>query len=118
MSHTIDLAGKKFGRWTALSRDRNAPAGQAQWRCQCECGTKRTLKGQQLCERISKSCGCLRREVTTRRSTKHGHATGGISSTCHTWAGMIPRCTSPANDAYADDGTYFFRSDRAEGAGG
>ena len=98
MSLTIDLTGKKFGRWTVLSRDRNAPAGQARWRCRCKCGAERTVTGQNLRERISKSCGCLKRELVIKQSTKHGHATGGISSTYFTWAGMIARCTSPAND--------------------
>jgi hypothetical protein len=104
MSLTIDLTRKKFGRWTVLSRDRNAPAGQARWRCRCKCGTERTITGQALRTRNSRSCGCLNRELVIKQSTKHGHATGGISSTYHTWAGMIARCSSPANDAYADYG--------------
>ncbi len=38
------------------------------------------------------------------RSTKHGHATNGISPTYHSWASMLARCDNPKNTRYADWG--------------
>ena len=90
MREVIDLTGKRFGRWTVLSRDRTAPSGQARWHCRCACGELGTLVSQNLRTGHSTSCGCWRREVTILLKTKHGHATKGISSTYHSWAGMCP----------------------------
>lgn len=92
--HSIDITGVKCGRWTVLSRAENTKQGQAQWLCRCECGTEKVLKSIIIRREISKSCGCLKLEVLVKRSTKHGHATGGITPTYHTWASMVARCTN------------------------
>ncbi|MFF4900539.1 hypothetical protein [Streptomyces sp. NPDC001068] len=49
----------------------------------------------------SQSCGCLTREATIRRSTKHGH-TG--TSIYWTWADIVGRCTRPSHKRWADYG--------------
>ena len=100
----IDRSGQTFNRWTVLSRTSNAPGGQARWLCRCECGGEGVVIGAALSNGQSKSCGCLRVETTIKRSTKHGHATNGISSTYVTWAGMVDRCTNPNNKFFADYG--------------
>ncbi len=41
-------------------------------------------------------------ETLIERSTKHGHATGGISRTYEAWSGMIARCTNPRKARAAD----------------
>ena len=52
-----ELTGRVFGRWTVKSR-----AGQikndATWNCVCECGTTRIVRGFNLVDGSSKSCGC------------------------------------------------------------
>ena len=65
----IDLTGRRFGRWTVLSEappDRN---GNPRWNCVCDCGTKKEVYGHKLRDGVSKSCGCLRKEL----KTKHGY---------------------------------------------
>lgn len=57
-----DMTGQKFGRWTVLERD-GYKSGQAAWKCQCECGTIKTIAGGELRRGKSKSCGCLRRDL-------------------------------------------------------
>ncbi|WP_327421881.1 hypothetical protein OG763_15195 [Streptomyces sp. NBC_01230] len=47
------------------------------------------------------SCGCLRREVTTQRSTTHGYS---YSSEYRTWGDMVARCTNPNHKRWADYG--------------
>jgi len=46
------------------------------------------------------SCGCAKLELLINRSTKHGHATNGISPTYHSWAGMNARCSNPRHSHY------------------
>ncbi|MBB3705871.1 hypothetical protein [Aminobacter aminovorans] len=83
-----------MNRWTVLSRTAER-GGEAKWHCRCDCGTERVIGGARLRKGLTKSCGCYKSEVTTARSTKHGHATNGISPTYHSWAGMTARCTNP-----------------------
>lgn len=101
----IDIAGKTFGRWTALERVKNDPKGQAQWLCRCECGTNRIVKSILLRRGITKSCGCLKQETTIERSTKHGHSSSKtVTPTYHSWVGMTQRCTNPKNSSYPNYG--------------
>ena len=97
---SIDITGKKFGRWTVLIRADNTIAGQSRWLCKCKCGNKKVLKSIVIRRGISKSCGCLKSEIITRDKTKHGHATNGISPTYHTWAGMKARCNNPKHKTF------------------
>lgn len=51
----------------------------------------------------SRSCGCLKDEVTRKRATKHGHATDAnkVSPTFMSWKEMIARCTNPRHRNFA-----------------
>jgi hypothetical protein len=63
--------GERFGRWVAISdgwMSDDAPGQRV--RVQCDCGTRRTMTAAPLWSGGSKSCGCLRREVTSSRSLK------------------------------------------------
>lgn len=63
------------------------------------------MNGIVLRDARSRSCGCLKRDVVSARSTKHGHATNGLlSSTYHSWVAMVQRCTNPKNKHYSDYG--------------
>lgn len=68
MGKLIDLSGKRFGRLTVLSRaDDSCPT---HWLCSCECGKVPRVQGLNLRRGVSKSCGCLRKEETSKRITK------------------------------------------------
>lgn len=54
---TPDIAGRKFGRLTALRVHHRDPGGRALWLFRCDCGTEKVLPPGR-----TKSCGCLRRE--------------------------------------------------------
>jgi hypothetical protein len=101
MTLLIDLSGRQFGRWTVLKRGPNTAAGQTRWHCRCACGNKRLVQAGSLkrTDGIG-SCGCAKLELTVARSTKHGHATNGISPTYHSWAGMKARCLDPKHASY------------------
>lgn len=53
-------ANQKVGRLTLLEPDQRR---QRAWLCRCDCGTVKTVLQNNLEQRLTQSCGCLRREV-------------------------------------------------------
>ena len=65
-----DLAGRRFGRWRVLRLERKGHHGRSPlWLCQCDCGAKKAVPTRSLRFGKSRSCGCLRRELTRARQT-------------------------------------------------
>jgi len=50
---------------------------------------------------ISRSCGCLRKEMTIERNTTHGLSNSRVDSI---WSSMWTRCTNPKANSYKDYG--------------
>ena len=100
VSAKIDLAGQRFGRWTVLEEGGRDERGRALWRCRCDCGTEREVKGWRLREGTNRSCGCLRRETSAALGREM--ATHGMSQTriYNTWKNMIQRTTDPKAASY------------------
>lgn len=72
MSKIIDLTGQKIERWTVIERASNNPNRTgARWLCECECGTKKIIRGDALRAGKSKSCGCLAREKAAETIKKN-----------------------------------------------
>src|SRR4051812_28111249 len=65
----IDLKGQKFGRWTVICKAGPSPRNQIRWLCECECGEHRIVGGESLRGGSSKSCGCLKDELLSKRSS-------------------------------------------------
>lgn len=63
--HSIQLAGKRFGRLTVL-REAAEPSknGNVRWICRCDCGNYTEVDGYNLRQGVTRSCGCLRREIS------------------------------------------------------
>lgn len=96
-----DLTGKKFGRWTVLERAGNDAQKAATWRCRCECGSEKVVRGYALRYGHTKSCGCLQSEQIAKRNMKHG---GSRSHIYMVWDGMRKRCYNPNEPAYKNYG--------------
>jgi DNA-binding XRE family transcriptional regulator len=62
----LDLTGRTFGRLTAARRVGHRH-GAALWLCRCECGNETRASVRSLTEGNTRSCGCLRRELTGER---------------------------------------------------
>lgn len=95
----LNLQGMRFGRFTVSERVPSDSQG-TRWLCVCDCGSQKIVSSQVLSRGTTKSCGCLRREVSTERgrsSVKHGHSANGGSPTLRTWRSMIKRCTDPSD---------------------
>ena len=63
----IDLTGQRHGRLTVLNRTENGNRGQTRWLCRCDCGGEKTIQADHIRSGHTRSCGCLRREVTRKR---------------------------------------------------
>jgi hypothetical protein len=56
------MLGEKYGRLTVVAPAENDKYNNAQWLCQCDCGTEKIIQGAALRRGAIKSCGCLKRE--------------------------------------------------------
>lgn len=101
MSRFIDLTGERFGRLIIIRKVDNDKWGKPYWLCLCSCGKNKVVKGSSLRDGRTKSCGCLRKDMMTQRSTKHNHAVKGKESrTYYSWDSMVQRCTNSNNIGY------------------
>lgn len=97
----INLDGQRFGKWLVVRQAGNNSGGGALWKCSCECGTERSVLGQDLRKGKSKSCGCHEKKMHIKRITRHGQ-TGTRLYQC--WQNMRRRCRSKNNVQYPDYG--------------
>lgn len=95
MGRFIDLTGKQFGRLTVL--ERATGGGYVKWRCRCSCGNEVVVHGTSLKSGDTRSCGCLKGELTSVRKTVHGD-TG--SRLYRIWICMKKRCFNPNAHSY------------------
>lgn len=80
--------GDKFGRWTAIKQV--STGRRSRWKCECECGTIKTIRYDALTNYGSQSCGCLQREITSLRHRIHG-----TPREYRIWQSMRQRCHNP-----------------------
>lgn len=100
VKNVIDITGKKFGRWFVESYSNGK-----YWNCICDCGSIKKVNGSHLRNGLSKSCGCLQKEINIKRLTKHGQAKEGKKSSVHTtWQNMKKRCCDIKNAHYKNYG--------------
>src|ERR1043165_6298825 len=93
--------GETFGRYTVIAAAPNGPRGSRRWLCRCACGTQKIVDASKVRRGLTKSCGCLAREVTTANKTKHGMAYSRLYTI---WKHMRQRCGNPNNDDYSNYG--------------
>lgn len=104
MSAALDLAGQRFGRLTAVSRQPSR-AGHTHWLFVCDCGALKVANLHNVTSGRSQSCGCWSREKTARRNSTHGHTRDGrVTPTFGVWRAMRARCSNPATKSYQDYG--------------
>lgn len=61
-------ANQKVGRLTLLEPVNEGPSKK--WRCRCDCGTLKLVLHNSLQQRLTQSCGCLRREIKARAMSR------------------------------------------------
>lgn len=92
-----DITGQKFGRWTVIEYAGKSKYGAYMWKCQCECGTVRNVVGGTLRMGISKSCGCINKEIPHDHYKTHG---GKNDRLYGVWRGIKTRCYNSNDKAY------------------
>lgn len=100
-----DLTGRVFGRLTIFKFSHIDKHGFFYWLCQCECdGKTKIVLGQSLTSGKTRSCGCLRRELASKRmeGKKSPNYKHGLSKTSFNarWLDMNKRCTTNPNSHY------------------
>lgn len=101
----IDLTGERFGRLVVISeteriRNKNG-IPYRMWICKCDCGNTLVCDTNRLRQGITKSCGCLRREIARKRSISHGKSKTKLY---HVWTSMKGRCFRESDNAYKNYG--------------
>jgi len=96
--------GDTFDRWTVLRPAEPTKNGHPRVCCQCVCGTIRDVSESSLRRGISRSCGCLKDELTKQRSTTHGKAGGIRTPEYKCWKWIRTRLYNPHDAGYKNYG--------------
>lgn len=91
--------GDRFHRLTVIREEQTTY--KRRFLCRCDCGKETVVKLGSVTSGYTKSCGCLSKEITSRRSTTHGKSWTRIWMT---WCHMRIRCENPADKDYANYG--------------
>lgn len=96
----IELVGKQFGRLTVLKLG-SIKSGTRFWECSCVCGKVLEVRGVDLRNGHTQSCGCLMREQGAERQFKHGRVGTRIY---RAWAAAKNRVTNSQGHKWSDYG--------------
>ena len=84
-----NLKGRRFGRLTVIEEVGHDKYRAALWKCQCDCGNTRIVRGSNLRSGHTQSCGCLGKEKRLASNITHGLSR---STEYKIWVDMIQRC--------------------------
>ena len=90
-SRPDDLAGRRFGLLTALSRCGRNKDRNALWECVCDCGVHVVRSSKWLKTAKNQSCGCA-------KTTEHHDAED--ERLYKVWAGIKQRCVNPKHTSF------------------
>lgn len=97
----IDLAGQRFGLWSAVKQTGNTKGGSALWLCVCDCGTSRSVVGSDLRQGKSTGCGCAGNDRIGSLNRSHGASRSRLHIV---WKNMRMRCMNPKSAGFANYG--------------
>lgn len=98
---TKTVVGDRFGRLHVLEPRGMDHARKFMWLVRCDCGTEKVVRDNGLRTGNTKSCGCLNRDETTARNTKHGL---GATPEAQAWRDLKKRCLNPNDPSYKNYG--------------
>jgi hypothetical protein len=88
------ISGVRFGRLVTIEP---VEGKRSSWSCKCDCGKVKVALSGNLIYGGTKSCGCLKSEVTTSRNTTHGLR---YTSAYGRWNMMVQRCYNPSDKGF------------------
>jgi hypothetical protein len=65
-----NIKGQRFGRLVAIE-PKIIKGKRTNWLCKCDCGNEHTANISRLIRGETKSCGCLRKEISTKNGIKY-----------------------------------------------
>lgn len=73
----VQMIGHRFGRLTVLEK---VDAGKYQYKylCQCDCGKQKVIASTSIRSGLTKSCGCIKSEMVTKKNYKHGQSKSSV----------------------------------------
>ena len=93
----LELAGRRFGRLTAIKPVKRNRWSQVIWQFRCDCGVEKDILGSLVNLGTIRSCGCLRLDIIT----KHGLARHPLYQR---WTNMMDRCYKKTDINYKNYG--------------
>lgn len=100
MGKPLNLIGERFGRLVVVSCAGSRGEGRSAkryWNCVCDCGNTITTTTQSLRKGDTRSCGCLKIDLTKERMTKHGDTGTHLHNV---WKTMRRRCYDVNHNDY------------------
>jgi len=83
------LQGKRFGRLLVIDMAIHRKDRCVVWRCLCDCGRVKLVRGNSLVSGLTTSCGCLAKEKASERMTDDGNpmwrGDGASLGSLHSW---------------------------------
>jgi hypothetical protein len=76
LTKVIDLTGQRFGRLIVIERvekPKNRKTKGSYWKCICDCGNEKIITSNNLKNGTTNSCGCLAKELLTKRNYKKNY---------------------------------------------
>lgn len=102
MGKLVRLDGMRFNRLLVIERSGATTAdGNVIWKCVCDCGNEKNIKGRSLTSGATQSCGCLHKEYREAKfklvNVSHGMRRTPVY---RSWMNMKARCLNPNHGAY------------------
>lgn len=70
-NYNIDLVNRRFVKLKVINaQDSSSLNSKKIWECVCDCGASKTVASYDLITGRTRSCGCLKRDALSKRSTK------------------------------------------------
>ena len=91
-----DLTGSKFNKLHVVCFSHKDKGGRSYFKCICDCGNEKIVRGNHIKNGSVKSCGCHRRET----NLTHGCASGARTKEYIAWQNMVARCHRKKHPEY------------------
>ena len=91
--------GKRYGRLTVISEERDSSGNW--FNCKCDCGNSIRTRKYSVLKGLTKSCGCLHKEIAHNVNVQHGLSNTRLH---RIWSHMRGRCYTPTDRKYKNYG--------------
>lgn len=88
---SLDLLGQKFGRLKVIEKMPSKDS-RSMWRCICDCGNEKVVSGRNLKKGLTRSCGCLQREIFAKNTNNPPTHKSTGTRLHNEWRAMKARC--------------------------